>query len=341
MNPSHWKSTEKIKSYTIGDPNGFKVRILNYGCTITDIMVPDSEGRFENVVLRLASDEAYAGNHPYIGATVGRYANRIAKGCYSCKDGNVSLSVNEYPHHLHGGMNGFDKKIWKCIRLEASHIELGYTSNDGEEGYPGRLQVAASFEISGDTELSVRYCAVPDKTTPVNITNHCYFNLSGNPLSRIFEHRMQLNAEYYTPSDSSGIPSGDLASISGTIFDFRETRKLGQVIGRKGSGFDVNFVLSKKLAPKEMLHAATLCDPGSGRVLELFTQKPGLQFYTGNGLDSSLFDYQGRPLQKFSGLCLEPQFFPNSPNISWFPSPFILPGNRYDYKTVYRFSEKK
>ena len=336
-------SNSSIKSYTIGDPKGFSVRILNYGCIITDIRVPDKAGQFGNVVLKLDSDEAYTGNHPYIGATVGRYANRIAKGSFTCEGKKFNLTVNESPNHLHGGLEGFDRKIWTCLRHDEGYLELGYVSRDGEEGYPGRLYVKAAFEITGDTELTVRYHAVADKTTPVSITNHSYFNLTGDPSRTVNEYLLQIFADHYTPSRASGIPVGEIAAVDGTPFDFRTIRKIDPGEGDAGMGYDLNYVLrngeTKNVdAKKEMRPAALLQEPGSGRILEVFTEKPGMQLYTGGGLDGSLVDEKGRAIQKFSGLCLETQFFPDAPNNPLFPSPFLPPGEKYDYKTVYRFS---
>ena len=327
-----------IKSYTIRDSKGFEVRILNYGCIITDIRVPDKAGQFDNVVLKLDSDEAYTGDHPYIGATVGRYANRIANGSCSCEGKRFNLTVNEPPNHLHGGLEGFDRKFWNCLRHDESYLEFGYTSRDGEEGYPGCLRVTAVFEITGDTELTVRYRAVTGKTTPVSITNHSYFNLTGDPTKTVNEHLLQIFAEYYTPSHASGIPVGGIAEVAGTPFDFSTLRTLDTPDGSGGSGYDLNYALRSGDAKKEMRPAAFLHEPGSGRKLEVFTEKPGMQLYTGGGLDGSLSGEKGRALQKFSGLCLETQFFPDAPNNPLFPSPFLSPGEKYDYKTVYRFS---
>jgi len=327
-----------IKSCIIRSAKGFEVRILNFGCIITDVRVPDRQGKLDNVVLRLGTDQAYTADHPYIGATVGRYANRIANGSYSQDEKNIQLSVNEFPNQLHGGFKGFDKKLWTCLKHEEAYAEFGYTSDDGEEGYPGKLRVIAGFRISGDTELTIRYHAVTDKTTPVNITNHSYFNLSGDPSGSISGHRLQIHADHYTPSDSSGIPDGRIADVAGTEFDFRSMKALELPDGDAKNGFDLNYVLRKEKNNKAPQHAACLLDPGTGRRLDVFTEKPGVQFYTGGGLDGSLVDDKGRRLKKFSGLCLETQFYPDSPNKRRFPSPFLSPGESYDYRTIFRFS---
>ncbi len=327
-----------MKSYTIGNSKGFVVRILNYGCIITDIRVPDKAGQFDNVVLKLDSDVAYTSDHPYIGATVGRYANRIANASFSSNGKTHNLTINESPNHLHGGMEGFDRKYWSCLRHDERYLDFGYTSRDGEEGYPGRLRVTAAFEISGDTELTVRYRVVADKTTPVSISNHSYFNLTGDPTKTVNGHFLQIFAEHYTPSHASGIPVGGIAEVAGTSFDFSKLTALDLPVGTGGTGYDLNYVLHNGDAKKEMRPAAFLHEPVSGRMLEVFTEKPGMQLYTGGGLDGTLADEKGRALQKFSGLCLETQFFPDAPNNPLFPSPFLSPGEKYDYKTVYRFS---
>ena len=330
-------SKKDIKSYVIRSAAGFEVRILNFGCIITDIRVPDKEGIFENVVLRLGADEAYTDVHPYVGATVGRYSNRIANGSYSHDDMKIQLSVNEFPNQLHGGFEGFDKKLWKCLQHHDRYVEFGYTSDDGEEGYPGNLRVIAGFSISGDKELTIRYHAVTDKTTPVSITNHSYFNLTGDPSKTISGHRLQILADQYTPSDSFGIPDGQIAEVAGTIFDFRSMKALALSEGYAEKGFDHNYVLRKGKSKKNLQRAACLHEPETGRTLDVLTEKPGMQLYTGGGLDGSLVDDKARQLQKFSGLCLETQFYPDSPNNRHFPSPFLSPGEIYDYKTIFRF----
>jgi len=333
-------SKKDIKSYVIRSDTGFEVRILNFGCIITDIRVPDKEGIFENVALRLGADEAYTSEHPYIGATIGRYSNRIANGSYSHGEKKIQLSVNEFPNQLHGGFEGFDKKLWKCLHYHDKYVEFGYTSDDGEEGYPGKLRVIAGFSISGDKELTIRYQAVTDKTTPVSITNHSYFNLTGDPSKTIAGHRLQILADHYTPSDSSGIPDGQIADVTGTIFDFQSMKALALSEDDSENGFDLNYVLRKEKSNKNLRRAACLHDPETGRTLDVHTEKPGMQFYTGGGLDGSIVDDKGRLLKKFSGLCLETQFFPDAPNNPHFPSPFLSPGETYDYRTIFRFSNR-
>lgn len=335
---AHQKSQNKITTWILGRKPGIAVRILNYGCIITDIIVPDREGRRENIVLRLKNDQAYTSPHPYLGATVGRYSNRIANGKFQINNRVYKLSVNETPNHLHGGKLGFDKKIWKCTALNDRLLELAYTSNDGEEGYPGILQAIARFELTSAMELTITYRAETSKTTPVSITNHNYFNLTGNPENPIHDHVLQIHAEKYTPAVDAGIPDGDIRPVADSPFDFREPRAIGKSENESLGGYDLNYALRLRGEDKILLPAARLHDPLSGRKMELLTDKPGMQFYTGGGLDGSLVDDQDRRLEQFSGLCLEPQFFPDSPNKPVFPSPFLEPGGQYNYRMIYRFS---
>lgn len=330
---------KKITVYHIGSSRGISARILNYGCTITDIIVPDRSGELQNIVLRLHDDEAYTGNHPYIGATVGRYANRIAGGRFEIDGSSYKLSRNEPPNHLHGGHQGFSRKLWTCIRYEKNLVVFEYTSKNGEEGYPGTLTIKAEFKISDEHKLTVTYYAESDHVTPVNVTNHSYFNLSGNPGRTIGDHRLHIYSDRYTPVNDVGIPDGRVIPVHDTVYDFRSGSDVGAAINTINNGLDVNYVLQSRKYPKKIRKAVRVEDPKSGRVLEVYTNKPGMQLYTGGGLDGSLKDPYGRALIQYSGLCLETQFFPDAPNKPQFPSPFLRSDDIYHYQTIYRFSD--
>ncbi|GAB2844965.1 galactose mutarotase [Pseudoduganella ginsengisoli] len=332
-----------VHLFTMVNGNGMTVKVTNYGGIITELHVPDRDGKLADVTHGFDSVTPYEGDVPYFGALIGRYGNRIAHGKFSIDGQQYQLDINNGVNHLHGGSQGFHKQVWKAkpfMRADEVGVTLQYTSLDGEMGYPGKLQVEVEYQLNNANELRVLYRAVTDKPTVVNLTQHAYFNLSGE--GDILDHQLQICADRYTPVDTGLIPAGQPATVAGTPFDFRKPQAIGSRIHaddeqlRRGLGYDHNLVLNKPVAGLLAL-AATLRDPKSGRVLELYTREPGLQFYSGNFLDGSL-QGKGRTYAYRSGLCLEPQHFPDSPNRADFPSTVLRPGETYTTESLYRFS---
>lgn len=318
------------------------VRILDFGGIITEIHVPDRAGVFADVALGFDSLEPYRGDSPYFGALIGRYGNRIAGGRFSLNGQDFTLPVNNGKNHLHGGVPGFDRVLWRS-RIEGSEgneLVLEYRSVDGEQGYPGTLDATVRYALSEDNGIHVRFSAVTDRATPVNLTQHSYFNLAGG--GDILGHELTIDADKIVPIDADLIPTGQLAPVAGTPFDFRTPTPIGARIGdtdaqlAHGGGYDHCFVLNKP-APGAMSRAARVREPVSGRVLELFTQEPGVQFYSGNFLDGSLAG-KGHAYAYRGGFCLEPQHFPDSPNQPAFPNTILRPGQVYATESVFRFS---
>lgn len=318
------------------------VRILDFGGIITEIHVPDRAGVFADVALGFDSLEPYRGDSPYFGALIGRYGNRIAGGRFSLDGQDFTLPVNNGKNHLHGGVPGFDRVLWRS-RIEGSEgneLVLEYRSVDGEQGYPGTLDATVRYALSEDNGIHVRFSAVTDRATPVNLTQHSYFNLAGG--GDILGHELTIDADKIVPIDADLIPTGQLAPVAGTPFDFRTPTPIGARIGDSdaqlahGGGYDHCFVLNKP-APGAMSRAAHVREPVSGRVLELFTQEPGVQFYSGNFLDGSLAG-KGHAYAYRGGFCLEPQHFPDSPNQPAFPNTILRPGQVYATESVFRFS---
>ena len=330
---------EKITQYTLTNASGMVVRIIDFGGIVTEIHAPDRNGNFADVVLGFDTLEPYRSDSPYFGALIGRYGNRIAKGRFVLDGNEYRLPVNNGQNHLHGGTVGFDKVKWNAS-VEGNALRLDYHSPDGEQGYPGNLDATVVYTLTNDNELVVRFAAVTDKPTPVNLTQHSYFNLAGD--GDILGHELGIDADAIVPIDATSIPTGALAAVADTPFDFRTPRPIGERIGypdeqlRHGSGYDHCFVLNKP-APHAMTRAAHVREPNSGRVLELFTQEPGVQFYSGNFLDGSLTG-KGRTYTHRSGFCLEPQHFPDSPNQPGFPSVILRPGEHYQTESRFRFS---
>lgn len=325
--------------FTLTNANGMEVQITNYGGIVTSIKVPDNEGELENVVLGFDDLEKYESGHPYFGAIIGRYGNRIADGEFEIDGTEYELATNDGDNHLHGGEQGFDKVLWDAEISGDNSLTLSYLSEDGEEGYPGNLDVTVVYSLTDDNELEITYNATTDKATPVNLTNHSYFNLSGNPANTILSHRLQINANYYTPVNDELIPTGEIAPVEDTPFDFTEPHQIGARIDQVEGGYDHNFVLRR--APSDTLYlAATLFSPESGREMKVFTMEPGLQFYSGNFLDGSLSGPENTSYEQHAGLCLETQHFPNSPNEPDFPSTILQPGEEYHTVTVYQFSTR-
>ena len=329
--------------FVLSNANGMDVSITNYGGIVTSLNAPDRHGKIADLVLGFDELDDYLADHPYFGAIVGRYANRIAKGTFRLEGRRFSLATNNRGNHLHGGRVGFDKALWVArIRSNPARLELTHISRDGDEGYPGKLDVVVTYSLSDADELRVDYRATSDRTTHVNLTNHSYFNLSGHDSGNILGHRVEINADRFTPVTGKLIPTGELRRVGGTPMDFRRPISIGARIEEDdeqllfGSGYDHNWVLND--VGSGLKRAATVSDPASGRVLEVFTSEPGVQFYTANFLDGNLKGKGGTAYTCRSAFCLETQHFPDSPNKQDFPSTILRPGEAYESSTIYRFS---
>jgi aldose 1-epimerase len=325
--------------YTLTNKNGVQVKITNYGGIVTSWVVPDKNGANSSIVLGFDSLSGYLAKPPYFGALVGRYGNRIANGKFKIGDTTYTLATNNGKNHLHGGIKGFDKSVWDAATADSvAALTLTYTSKDGEEGYPGNLQVTVKYSLSDDNELGIEYNATTDKSTVVNLTNHSYFNLTGSVDNSILNHTLRINADAYTPVDTTLIPTGVLQPVKGSPFDFTTFTAIGSRIANVPGGYDHNFVLNSKDGSLQL--AAVLADSISGRQLEVYTTQPGIQFYTGNFLDGSFKTSAGKPINKNAALCLETQHFPDSPNQPSFPSTLLKPGEQYHSITKYKLSLK-
>jgi aldose 1-epimerase len=343
-----------IDVFTLTNANGMEVRTIPYGAIIVSLRVPDRSGQLGDVALGFDTfDEYITKKPPYFGAIVGRYGNRIAKGRFTLDGKTYQLATNNGPNHLHGGVKGFDKVVWHAEGFnhdDSVGVVYTHTSPDGDEGYPGTLNVRVTYTLSASNELTVDYDATTDKATPVNLTQHSYFNLAGDGNGDILAHELTIDADRYTPVDDTLIPTGELARVEGTPFDFRKATPIGARIGaddqqlRYGGGYDHNWVLnsSTRSGPAVPLaHAARFVDPKSGRTLDVSTTEPGVQFYTGNFLDGTITGKSGHVYKHRNGLCLETQHFPDSPNHPNFPSTVLRPGARYQSKTVFAFGVSK
>jgi aldose 1-epimerase len=346
------KEGEDVTIYTLGNAAGMRARILDYGGTVVSLEVPDREGKLADVVLGFSKLEDYLARSPYFGCIVGRYGNRIAAGRFTLDGREYKLATNNEPGGmpcaLHGGLKGFDKVVWKAERVskpEAEGLKLRYVSKDGEEGYPGNLDVTVTYWVTADNALMIFYSAATDKKTPVNLTHHGYFNLKGEGNGDILGHELRLLAANFTPVNKGLIPTGEIRPVQGTPFDFTAPHAIGERIGaddeqlRFGGGYDHNWVLDAQEGGLAL--AATVYEPGSGRVMEVSTTEPGIQFYCGNFLDGTLTGKSGKPYPHRSGFCLETQHYPDSPNQPGFPSTILEPGKTYRSQTVYRFTVKK
>jgi len=331
---------DTVFQYALTNKNGMVVKILNYGGTVTDIITPDKNGKMGDVVLGYDSLAGYlqTGN-PYFGCLVGRYGNRIANAKFTLDGKEYTLAANNGPNTLHGGLKGFDKVIWIVKLFNDSSLLLSYSSKDGEEGYPGNLSVDVMYSLSDDNGLKIDYAAVTDKATPVNLTNHCYFNLSAGADSTILDHELMLKADKYTPVNATLIPIGKIDDVKGTPMDFTTSKKIGKDLAAVTGGYDHNWVVNRSGNDLELI--ASVYHVGSGRHMEVFTTQPGIQFYTGNFLDGTLKNTrEGMKYVKHAALCLETQHFPDSPNQSSFPNTILKPGETYHETTVYKFSIK-
>ena len=348
----HLPNATTAALFTLSNKKGMQVRITNYGGIVTSILVPDRTGKLGEVNLGFDNLSAYLSEHPFLGAIIGRYGNRIAKGKFTLNGNAYNLAINNPPNHLHGGQVNFAKVLWQTKMVEKDGIPslvLRYLSKDGEEGYPGNLDCTVTYTLTNQNELKIHYHALTDEPTVVNLTNHCYFNLKDGGKSDCLDHELQIFAESYTPVDDTAIPTGELKSVKRTPFNFLKPKSIGEHIDKPhpqliiGNGYDHNFVLGKfgQLKKPALKKAAKVVERTTGRILEVLTTEPSLQFYTANWLDGSLIGHQGIAYQKRCAFCLETQHFPDSPNQPDFPSTVLLPGAVYDSTTVYRFSVGK
>lgn len=329
---------QPIYLFTFTNSKGEQVKITNYGSIITTWISADKNGKKSSIVLGYDNLESYLAEPPYFGAIIGRFANRIAKGKFQLEGVTYSLAVNNGENHLHGGNKGFDKVVWdaEIINNDTPSLLLSYLSQDGEEGYPGNLKVTVRYTFTDNNELEIEYNAETDKSSPINLTNHSYFNLTGDVKNPILNHSLMIDADNYTPIDSNSIPTGEIKSVTATPFDFTKPTKIGEKINYIG-GYDHNYVLNKKDNFVEPI--AILTDDISGRKLEVFTDQPGIQFYSGNYLNGTLKTDDGQAIEKHTALCLETQHFPNSPNEPKFPSVILNPGEKYQTTTKYKLSQ--
>jgi aldose 1-epimerase len=336
-----------VDLYVLTNNHGVTVKIMTLGAAITEWWVPDREGKLADVNLAFDDVKGFQSkSNPFFGCIVGRVCNRIAKGKFTLDGKEYTLATNNGPNHLHGGNKGFDKKVWEKVAEGLSgkeaYVSFRSTSPDGEEGYPGEVKAQVTYYLNDDNELRIVYKATSDKPTPVNLTNHAYFNLAGHNAGDILGHELTLKAAKYTPTDDTLIPTGKIEPVKGTPFDFTEATTMGARIGKltgEPRGYDLNYVLDSGGSTKPVL-AAVVHEPKSGRVLEVLTTEPGIQFYTGNFLDGTAKGKGGAVYKKHAGFCLETQHFPDSVNHKSFPTTILQPGKTYTSTTVYRFSAK-
>nr|WP_294959288.1 aldose epimerase family protein [uncultured Flavobacterium sp.] len=339
---------EKVESYKLKNQNGMEVDIITFGGRITDLKVPNKEGISENVVIGFNSLAQYEKENPFFGALIGRFGNRIAKGKFSLDGKEYQLAINNAPNALHGGPQGYFNVVWKADEVksgETASLKLSYVSKDMEEGYPGTLKVYVTYTLTNDNQLEVLYEATTDKKTVVNLTQHSYFNLSGDFTKTILDHELTLNADKIVPVDANLIPTGKLDDVTGTPFDFRKPKLIGKEINakndqlEKGKGYDHCWVLNNPEKGKTII--AKVYHAASGRVMEMTTDEPGIQFYSGNFLDGTLPMPNGGTFAHRTGLCLETEHYPDSPNQKNFPTTVLNPGENYKTKTTFKFSVQK
>jgi aldose 1-epimerase len=331
-----------VEIYTLRNAKGCEARIMTYGGIVVSLKVPDKNGNFGDVVLGYDKLDDYVKNNPFFGALVGRYGNRIAGGKFTLAGKEYTLALNNAPNNLHGGPIGFDKRVWKAATLltaDGPVLQLTYLSKDGEEGFPGNLKVTATYTLTADNGLLLNYTATTDKATLCNLTQHSYFNLAGK--GDVLNNLVYINADKFTPVDKTLIPTGELKPVEDTPFDFRKPTAVGARINaddeqiKFGSGYDHNWVINKPLGKLGLV--ARVTEPTTGRVMEVLSTEPGVQFYTGNFLDGSITGKGGQVYQRRSGLCFEPQHYPDSPNHPQFPSAELKPGQTYQNTILYRF----
>jgi aldose 1-epimerase len=332
-----------VELYRLTNANGMEALISNYGASVVSLRVADKNGKMDDVVLGYDSIQGYYQGKAYFGCVVGRYANRIAKGEFQLDGQTYTLAKNNGPNTLHGGLKGFDKVVWSG-KQEGAAVTLTYTSEDGEEGYPGNVTITVKYSLKNDNSLVMDYSAVTDKVTVVNVANHSYFNLEGQGNGNILDHEIMINADGFTPVDSTLIPTGEIRKVAGTPFDFTSPHKIGERINdtsdqqiKYGLGYDHNFALNGEAGKIRL--AAKVIAPGSGRVLEVYTTEPGVQFYSGNFLNGSE-QGKGSVYEYRTGFCLETQHYPDSPNQPSFPSAILKPGEKFESSTIFKFSVK-
>ncbi|MBE7504011.1 MAG: galactose mutarotase [Verrucomicrobiales bacterium] len=331
-----------VDLYTLKNARGITLKVMTYGALITDLYTPDRQGQFGDIVLGFDNLESYLKGHPYFGAVIGRYANRIAKGKFTLEGQTYTLAINNDPNALHGGLKGFDKVVWAAEPVPVKNgvaVRFSYTSPDGEEGYPGNLAVRVTYTLTDANELIMDYEAKTDHTTILNLTNHSYFNLAGE--GDILGHELMLNAAHYTPVDDTLIPTGEIAPVKATPMDFTTPKPIGRDLGQLTNvpqGYDHNFVLNR--AGKGLALCARVYEPKTGRTLEILTTQPGVQFYSGNFLDGTLTGKGGIVYQLHHGFCLETQHYPDSPNQPRFPSVVLRPNQTYQHSTVHKFGAR-
>jgi aldose 1-epimerase len=330
---------QSVDLFVLTNTNGMSAQIMNYGATLVSLSVPDRNGNVADITLGCDSIQGYMTASPYFGSTVGRYANRIAKGKFTLDGIEYTLATNNGENHLHGGIEGFDKVLWQTEPLrqeDAVGVKFVYFSKDGEEGYPGNLACRVTYMLTDSDELKITYEAESDKATPVNLTHHSYFNLAGQGEGDILSHDLMIEADTYTPVDAGLIPTGEIRDVANSPMDFTTPHAIGERIDQVEGGYDHNFVL--RSGGGELALAARVFEPGTGRIMEIHTTEPGIQFYSGNFLDGTVTGKAGKVYPKHSGFCLEPQHFPDSPNKPNFPSTILESGAKYLSRTVFKFS---
>ena len=336
-----------VDQYILKNRNGMEISAINYGGIITSWKAKDRDGNYKDIVLGFNNLSEYESESPYFGAIIGRYGNRIAKGKFTLNGEEYTLAVNNGENHLHGGLKGFDKVVWdskEVVDDSTASLVLSYVSDDMEEGYPGNLKVQVTYTLDNNDKLSVKYEAVTDKTTIINLTQHSYFNLSADFNTNILDHDILINADSFLPVDSTLIPTGEIRNVGDTPFDFRRPKNVGDEINNSnkqlmiGNGYDHCWVLNNQ--DQGLRFVASAYDSSTGRLLEVFSDQPGIQFYSGNFLDGSLKSKIGGTYDFRSGFCLETQHYPNSPNEKSFPSVTLNPGEKYETETIFKFSSK-
>ena len=331
--------SDSVYAYNLKNGNDIKAVISNYGATLLELWTPDKSGNLGNVILGFDSLSGYRQkSNPYFGALVGRYANRIQHAAFSIDGVRYSLAANDHGNTLHGGLKGFDKVIWTINQVNDSSLILSYVSLDGEEGFPGNLTVKVAYTLSSGNELMIDYTAISDKKTPVNLTNHAYFNLSAGKEATILDEELSIYASKFTPVNDSLIPTGSISSVLGSPMNFLKPKKIGKDLAKVKGGYDHNYVIDRKDSGKAL--AAIVSDPSSGRIMQVWTTQPGIQFYTGNFLDGTLTGRDGKKIEQHGALCLETQHYPDSPNQPSFPSVILEPGKTFHERTIYRFSAR-
>ncbi|MCK9280048.1 MAG: galactose mutarotase [Melioribacteraceae bacterium] len=327
----------EVKSFILKNTHGIEVEIINFGATLVSIKTPDRIGIYSDIILGYDTIEEYESDKFVMGSTVGRFANRIGASKFSIDGEEYKLSENRPGYTLHGGHNGFNKKLWSYTifeTLSGMGVQFSYLSEDGEEGFPGNLLAIVKYYLNEDNELKISFDAETDQPTHVNLTNHAYYNLSGDLASSILDHHLSLHSEEITEIDENIFPTGKLLPIIGTELDFIDDMKIGEKIDKVDGGYDFNYVLKGKL--NELKFAAEIFEPTSGRKLKLFSTYPAVQFYSGNFLDGTI-GKNGKPMDRYTGFCLEPQFYPDSPNKPEFPSTLLIPGEKYHHEIILKF----